>query len=235
MDLEKSAHQVTLAGFCIDVTEIPIDAYEVASDRGETMPVPTDVAWPTITPRGEEERGRGLHRERRRGTRTWRRPHGVSPARRRLRHDGARRLVPEGAIALRPRRRHRQRHGVGARLGRPVHHRRGDRSPQARHRQRRVIRGGAWTAESDVWVRPSFRYSFPPETRSHGVGFRCAPTLSPTAPAHGCPQRKQLSRARRVRLSWRRTTRSAIGAAVEPSVLSVPSIRVELPPSLFEG
>lgn len=38
----------------------------------------------------------------------------------------------------------------------------------------RVIRGGAWNAARMFWVRPSFRFSFPPDTLSHGVGFRCA-------------------------------------------------------------
>jgi eukaryotic-like serine/threonine-protein kinase len=38
----------------------------------------------------------------------------------------------------------------------------------------RVIRGGAWNAGNMIWVRPSFRFKFPPEVRSHGVGFRCA-------------------------------------------------------------
>ncbi len=38
----------------------------------------------------------------------------------------------------------------------------------------RVVRGGAWNGAFPTWVRPSFRYSFPPETKSHAVGFRCA-------------------------------------------------------------
>ncbi|MGZ3418932.1 MAG: SUMF1/EgtB/PvdO family nonheme iron enzyme [Polyangiales bacterium] len=38
----------------------------------------------------------------------------------------------------------------------------------------RVVRGGAWNGAFASWVRPSFRYSFPPETKSHAVGFRCA-------------------------------------------------------------
>ncbi|MCU0656931.1 MAG: bifunctional serine/threonine-protein kinase/formylglycine-generating enzyme family protein [Polyangiaceae bacterium] len=61
----------------------------------------------------------------------------------------------------------------------------------------RVIRGGAWNAGHMVWVRPSFRFKYPPDTVSHGVGFRCAkesassplwicspsgPSLSPPSP-----------------------------------------------------
>jgi formylglycine-generating enzyme required for sulfatase activity len=38
----------------------------------------------------------------------------------------------------------------------------------------RVVRGGAWNGTSSDWARPSYRFSLPPETRSHGVGFRCA-------------------------------------------------------------
>jgi eukaryotic-like serine/threonine-protein kinase len=45
----------------------------------------------------------------------------------------------------------------------------------------RVIRGGAWNAGSSVWVRPSFRFRYPPETKTHAIGFRCA------TPAKGQP------------------------------------------------
>jgi formylglycine-generating enzyme required for sulfatase activity len=38
----------------------------------------------------------------------------------------------------------------------------------------RVIRGGAWNGAYADWVRPSFRYHDPPETKSYGIGFRCA-------------------------------------------------------------
>jgi formylglycine-generating enzyme required for sulfatase activity len=38
----------------------------------------------------------------------------------------------------------------------------------------RAVRGGAWNGAYPSWVRPTQRYSFPPETRSHAVGFRCA-------------------------------------------------------------
>ncbi len=42
----------------------------------------------------------------------------------------------------------------------------------------RVARGGAWNGGDPTWVRPTFRFHFPAESRSYGVGFRCA------APAH---------------------------------------------------
>jgi formylglycine-generating enzyme required for sulfatase activity len=38
----------------------------------------------------------------------------------------------------------------------------------------RVIRGGAWNGANADWVRPTFRYHDPPETKSYGIGFRCA-------------------------------------------------------------
>ena len=40
----------------------------------------------------------------------------------------------------------------------------------------KVIRGGAWNGSYADWVRPTFRFHTTPETRSHGIGFRCAKT-----------------------------------------------------------
>ncbi len=40
----------------------------------------------------------------------------------------------------------------------------------------RVARGGAWNGSQPSWVRPSFRYHYAPDSRSYGVGFRCAKT-----------------------------------------------------------
>jgi formylglycine-generating enzyme required for sulfatase activity len=39
-----------------------------------------------------------------------------------------------------------------------------------------VMRGGAWNGAYADWVRPSFRFHNSADTRSHGVGFRCATT-----------------------------------------------------------
>jgi formylglycine-generating enzyme required for sulfatase activity len=39
------------------------------------------------------------------------------------------------------------------------------------------MRGGAWNGAYVDWVRPSFRFHSAADTRSHGVGFRCAKTL----------------------------------------------------------
>ena len=41
----------------------------------------------------------------------------------------------------------------------------------------RVIRGGGWNGASTDWVRPTFRHQSAPDTRSHGIGFRCASGL----------------------------------------------------------
>ena len=43
--------------------------------------------------------------------------------------------------------------------------------------EKRVVRGGAWNSYEVAWLRPTYRYMAPPETRSHGIGFRCAKTL----------------------------------------------------------
>ncbi len=40
----------------------------------------------------------------------------------------------------------------------------------------RVIRGGAWNGGAASWVRPTFRFMNAPESRSYGIGFRCAAT-----------------------------------------------------------
>jgi formylglycine-generating enzyme required for sulfatase activity len=45
--------------------------------------------------------------------------------------------------------------------------------------ERRVIRGGAFNGSFATWLRPSFRYAQDPNALSHGIGFRCAKTLSP--------------------------------------------------------
>jgi len=54
---------------------------------------------------------------------------------------------------------------------------------------RRVIRGGAWNASDRVWVRPSFRFSFPPEVRSHAVGLRCAAPVPERVASEGAVTR----------------------------------------------
>lgn len=46
------------------------------------------------------------------------------------------------------------------------------RGPEAA--EQRVIRGGAWNGAHASWVRPTFRFHNAPDTKSYGVGFRCA-------------------------------------------------------------
>jgi formylglycine-generating enzyme required for sulfatase activity len=40
----------------------------------------------------------------------------------------------------------------------------------------KVVRGGAWNGALEGWVRPTFRFMNTPESRSFGIGFRCAAT-----------------------------------------------------------
>jgi eukaryotic-like serine/threonine-protein kinase len=46
--------------------------------------------------------------------------------------------------------------------------------------EKRVVRGGVFTTESQAWLRPGFRFALAAESKSHGVGFRCA--SAPTGP-----------------------------------------------------
>ena len=46
----------------------------------------------------------------------------------------------------------------------------------------RVARGGSWNGFKPDWVRPTYRYHFPPTSRSYGVGFRCAAPLGAKTP-----------------------------------------------------
>lgn len=48
---ERPAHQVTLAPYCIDKTEVTVAAYKACSDRGECKRAPTENEWEGITPR----------------------------------------------------------------------------------------------------------------------------------------------------------------------------------------
>jgi len=41
----------------------------------------------------------------------------------------------------------------------------------------RAMRGGSWNGSYADWVRPTFRFHDVAETRSHGIGFRCARDL----------------------------------------------------------
>jgi formylglycine-generating enzyme required for sulfatase activity/serine/threonine protein kinase len=42
----------------------------------------------------------------------------------------------------------------------------------------RVLRGGSWNGSDVAWVRPTYRFKTTPTLRSHGIGMRCAKSLS---------------------------------------------------------
>ena len=48
----------------------------------------------------------------------------------------------------------------------------------AERKHERVIRGGAWNGSFASWVRPSQRYAFTPDAKTHVIGFRCAESQS---------------------------------------------------------
>lgn len=50
-EAERPAHQVTLSPFCIDTTEVTVNAYKACSDKGECKRAPRDNEWPGITAR----------------------------------------------------------------------------------------------------------------------------------------------------------------------------------------
>ena len=57
LPMEKPQHQVTLAPFCIDVTEVTVEAYRACSAGGMCPPAPTTVSWPGITAREKKTYG----------------------------------------------------------------------------------------------------------------------------------------------------------------------------------
>jgi formylglycine-generating enzyme required for sulfatase activity/serine/threonine protein kinase len=48
---ERPAHQVTLASYCIDTTEVTVAQYKQCSDKGECKRAPRENDWPGITAR----------------------------------------------------------------------------------------------------------------------------------------------------------------------------------------
>jgi formylglycine-generating enzyme required for sulfatase activity len=46
---ERPAHQVTLASYCIDLTEVTVAKYKECSDKGECKRAPSENEWPGIT------------------------------------------------------------------------------------------------------------------------------------------------------------------------------------------
>jgi formylglycine-generating enzyme required for sulfatase activity/tRNA A-37 threonylcarbamoyl transferase component Bud32 len=42
--------------------------------------------------------------------------------------------------------------------------------------EQRVVRGGGFVGMKPTWAKPAYRWKTAPDTRSHGIGFRCAAT-----------------------------------------------------------
>ena len=56
-----------------------------------------------------------------------------------------------------------------------------DRTEEPEPTEDRVIRGGAFNSFMPQFSEPALRYGQPPDTKSHGVGFRCAKAPDPAA------------------------------------------------------
>ncbi len=242
-DNEKPAHNVTLAPYCIDLTEVTVADYKQCSDKGECKRAWAIVDWPDITPRDKklftplcnvnDPEGKAKHpvncvdwqmavsfceaqKKRLPTSAEWefaaRGPDGrvypwgdEAPDESRLNACGAECLAwgkkageqvkamypgddkfahtapvgsfPKGA----------SRYGLLDVVGNVwewtfdwdgKYEAKAETDPKGPAKgEERVVRGGAWNGAFPTWVRPSFRYSFPPETKSHAVGFRCAMDL----------------------------------------------------------
>jgi formylglycine-generating enzyme required for sulfatase activity len=44
---------------------------------------------------------------------------------------------------------------------------------------RKAIRGGGFNGGFELWVNPAFRYHQDKNAMAHGIGFRCAKSLTP--------------------------------------------------------
>jgi formylglycine-generating enzyme required for sulfatase activity len=245
LEFERPQHQVKLSPFCMDVTEVTVEAYRACSDQGLCQRAPLTVAWPRISAADKKNYGplcnaadptRGSHpincvdwemadsyckaQKKRLPTSAewefavrgpdgrvypwgdempdahhlnacgkecvkWGQTHSIQLAALYPEDDGFPTTSPVGSFP-----RGRSRYGLDDAIGNvmewvsdwdgPY-----DKAPQIdppgpETGTAKVVRGGAWNAGSSVWVRPSFRFKFPRETRSHGVGIRCA-TSHPSA------------------------------------------------------
>ena len=240
---EKPAHNVMLSPYCMDKTEVTVDAYKKCSDAGECKRAWAVVDWPDITPRDKklftplcninDPEGKKEHpvncvdwqmavsyceaqKKRLPTSAEWefaaRGPDGriypwgdETPDETRLNACGAECMAwgkkvneqvkamymgddkfphtapvgsfPKGA----------SRYGLLDVVGNVwewtfdwdgAYSSGAENDPKGPGKgDERVVRGGAWNGAFPTWVRPSFRYSFPPETKSHAVGFRCAKDL----------------------------------------------------------
>jgi formylglycine-generating enzyme required for sulfatase activity/serine/threonine protein kinase len=236
---EKPQHQVTLKPFCVDVTEVTVEAYRACSAEGKCPPAPTAVTWPGIKASEKktygplcniDDPGRDKHPIncidwdmadnfcKKTGKRLpssaewefavrgpdgrvypwgdekpdanhlnacgtecvkWGREHGETLAPMHGEDDGFPTTAPVGSFP-----KGRSRYGLDDVIGNVMEWVQDWDGPYTKEAQtnptgpatgtERVIRGGAWNAGDTVWVRPSFRFKFSADVRSHGIGFRCA-------------------------------------------------------------
>ncbi len=239
LPFEKPQHQVTLSPFCMDVTEVTVEAYRACSESGKCPRAPKANVWPKITkheqdiyaplcnmdapgrdkhpincvdweladnycnkqgkrlptsaewefavrgpdgriyPWGDEKPDANHLNACGKECQRWGKEHGETLKTMHDEDDGYPTTAPVGSFP-----RGRSRYGLDDVIGNVmewVHDWDGPYSKDAQTNPQgpetgtsRIIRGGAWNAGDSVWVRPSFRFKFPPETRSHGIGFRCA-------------------------------------------------------------
>ena len=236
---EKPQHQVTLRPYCVDVTEVTVEAYRACSAEGKCPTAPTVVSWPGIKASEKktygplcniDDAGRDKHPIncvdwemadnfcKKTGKRLptsaewefavrgpdgrvypwgddkpdanhlnacgtecvkWGREHGETLTPMHTEDDGFPTTAPVGSFP-----KGRSRYGLDDVIGNVMEWVQDWDGPYTKEAQEnptgpatgteRVIRGGAWNAGDKVWVRPSFRFKFSPDARSHGIGFRCA-------------------------------------------------------------
>jgi formylglycine-generating enzyme required for sulfatase activity len=242
-DFEKPVHKVNLSPYCMDITEVTVEAYRSCSDKGDCARAPTTVQWPGMKASEKktygplcniDDAGRDRHPIncvdwdmastycKAQGKRlptsaewelavrspdgriypwgddppdanhlnacgaecvAWARKHGDTTIRAGMHKedDSFATTAPVGSFP-----KGRSKYGLDDVIGNVMEwvqdwdgaYDKVEPAPMNPtgpvKGTERVIRGGGWNAESLLWVRPSFRYSFAPEARSHAIGFRCA-------------------------------------------------------------
>jgi eukaryotic-like serine/threonine-protein kinase len=236
---ERPQHQVTLGAFCMDVTEVTVEAYRVCVESGKCQAASVENSWPGMTKREQKlydpicnygRPGRDRHpincvdwekantfcaaSGKRLPTSAeweyavrgsdgrvypwgdeppsanhlnacgaecvaWGRAHRETLSAMHPQDDGFATTAPVGSFP-----RGRSMFGLDDVIGNVMEWVSDWDGPYTADPKtdpqgpstgvEKVIRGGAWNAGNMVWVRPSFRFHFPPASRTHGIGFRCA-------------------------------------------------------------
>jgi eukaryotic-like serine/threonine-protein kinase len=236
---ERPQHQVTLGAFCMDVTEVTVEAYRICVESGKCLPASVENSWPGMTKREQKlydpicnfgRPGRDRHpincvdwekattyctaNGKRLPTSAeweyavrgsdgriypwgdeppsanhlnacgaecvaWGRAHRETLSPMHPQDDGFATTAPVGSFP-----RGRSMFGLDDVIGNVMEWVSDWDGPYTADPKtdpqgpstgvEKVIRGGAWNAGNMVWVRPSFRFHFPPAARTHGIGFRCA-------------------------------------------------------------